>query len=325
MHGPAIGPVYAIYYPVLAAIGVPPNLVAIVILSRGSCGLSRCITHYLVGMAVSDLLVVITAVILNRIGGIYFRDSLLSTTPACSLSTVLIYATRDCSVWLTVAFTFDRFVAICCLELKTKYCTEKTAALVIATVCALSCLKNVPFYFTYQPLYKINKVPWFCDIKSSYYTLAAWKAYDWLDRILTPCLPFLLILLLNILTVRHILAASRVRRSLRGNRNGENRRDPEIVNRRKSMVLLFAISVSFLLLWMTYVVHFVYVRITDDPYFTGFNFNDQRFILQESTNMLQLFSSCTNTFIYAVTQTKFREELKNALKYLPSLVANCFK
>uniref|UniRef100_UPI00398E7463 probable G-protein coupled receptor 139 n=1 Tax=Pristiophorus japonicus TaxID=55135 RepID=UPI00398E7463 len=325
MHGPAIGPVYAIYYPVLAAVGTPSNLVAIVILSRGKCGLSICITHYLVGMAATDLLVIVSAVILNRIGGIYFRDSWVSTTPACSLSTVLVYTARDSSVWLTVAFTFDRFVAICCLELKTRYCTVKTAAVVIAAVCVLSCLKNIPFYFTYQPLYVVNRVPWFCDIKLSYYTSPVWKAYDWLDRILTPCLPFFLILLLNVVTVRHIIAANRARRGLRGNRDSENHRDVEMENRRKSIILLFAISLSFLLLWITYVVHFLYVRIIGDSYFTGFNFNDQRFVLQESTNMLQLLSSCTNTFIYAVTQTNFREELKNAVKYPLTFVANCFK
>ncbi|XP_048380814.1 uncharacterized protein LOC125449180 isoform X2 [Stegostoma tigrinum] len=75
MHGPANGPFYAIYYPVLAAVGVPANSVAIVILSRGRCGLSLCISYYLLAIAVTDFLVIITAVILNRIGGIYFSSA----------------------------------------------------------------------------------------------------------------------------------------------------------------------------------------------------------------------------------------------------------
>ncbi|XP_078425910.1 G-protein coupled receptor 15-like [Cetorhinus maximus] len=286
-------------------------MVAIIILSRGRCGLSRCITYYLVAIAVTDFLVIITAVIFNQIGGIYFRESVLSTTPGCAVSTVLVYATRDGSVWLTVAFTIDRFLAICCQSLKTRYCTEKTAVLVIGLVSALSCAKNVPFYFIYQPLYILDGVPWFCNIKSTYYTLPVWQAYDWLDRILTPFLPFLLILLLNALTVRHILAASRARRRLR---EAGSHRDPEMDNRKRSIVLLFAISLSFLLLWVTYVGHFLYVQITGEAYFTGLDFNDPQFILQETTNMLQLLSSCTNVFIYAVTQAKFREQLKNMLK-----------
>eukprot|EP00061_Rhincodon_typus_P008703 g31550.t1 len=243
----------------MTSFSVTANLMATIILSRERCGLSRCITYYLVAIAVADFLVIITAVILNRIAGIYFRDSILSTMPSCALSTVLVYATRDGSVWLTVAFTVDRFVAISCQILKTRYCTEKTASLVIGIVCALSCVKNIPFYFIYQPLYVLDGVPWFCDIKFSYYNWPVWQAYDWLDRILTPFVPFLLILLLNALIVRHILVASRARKRLRAS---ENRQDPEMVNRKKSIVLLFAISLSFLLLWVTYVGHFLYVQIT---------------------------------------------------------------
>ncbi|XP_078056424.1 putative G-protein coupled receptor 139 [Mustelus asterias] len=310
MHGPAKGLFYAICYPVLASIGAPANLLAIVILCRGRCGLSRCITYYLVAIAVSDFLVIITAVILNRIGRIYFSNSVLSTTPGCRVSALLVFATRDVSVWLTVAFTIDRFVAICCHSLKTRYCTEKTALRAIGIVCALSCVENFPYYFVYQPLYTLDGVPWFCDMKVTFYTAPAWLAYDWLDKILTPFLPFLLILLLNVLTVRLILAASRARRRLRGT---ENHGDPEMENRRRSIVLLFAISLSFLLLWVTYVGHFLYARLASAGYLTSLDFNNADYILQEAANMLQTLSSCNNVFIYAVAQNKFREELRKLL------------
>ncbi|XP_067837587.1 probable G-protein coupled receptor 139 [Heptranchias perlo] len=313
MHSPPRGLVYAIYYTVLAAVAVPVNLVAIVILSRGRCGLSRCITRYLVSMAVTDLLVIITAVILNRIPGIYFPGSFLSITPVCSLSITLIYASRDSSVWLTVAFTFDRFVAICCQKLKAKYCTERTAAVVIGTVCTLGCFFNIPWYFIHEPIYIINNVPWYCRLKDNRFTSPVWAAFHWSDRVLTPCVPFFLILLLNALTVRNILAANRARRRLRAHSNGENQSDPEMESRRKSIVLLFAISGSFILLWMTYVVQFFYERFTNNYQIQGFN--DPKFILIESANMLQLLSCCTNTFIYGVTQSKFREQLKVMVQY----------
>uniref|UniRef100_UPI00398E81F4 probable G-protein coupled receptor 139 n=1 Tax=Pristiophorus japonicus TaxID=55135 RepID=UPI00398E81F4 len=325
MHAPVTGPVFAIYYPIFAAIAVPANLVAIVILFRGRCGLSRCITQYLLSMAVTDLLVVVTAVIFNRIRGIYFPVTFLTTTPGCSTSAILTYAARDSSVWLTVAFTFDRCVAICCRKLKTKYCTEKTAVLIIGTVCMLSCAKNVPCYFIYEPLFMINNVPWYCSMKPIFYTSVGWAAFDWLDRILTPCVPFVLILLLNALTIRHILAASKARRRLRAHRNGEFHSDPEMESRKKSIVLLLSISGSFILFWMTYVINLLYVRFTKGNYFAGSDFNDPRFILQESGYMLQLLSCCTNTCIYAGTQSKFREELKNAVKYPLALITKFIK
>ncbi|XP_067895770.1 probable G-protein coupled receptor 139 [Heterodontus francisci] len=289
------------------------NSVAILILSRGKCGLSKCITHYLVAMAVADLLVVFTDVILFTVIPFHFPGTYLNTTPACSLLLVLLSAATDISVWFTVTFTFDRFVAICCQKLKTKYCTEKTVVVVITTVSVLFCLKNILWYFIYEPEYVIDNVPWGYTISPNFYTETAWVAFDSLSIILTPFLPFVLILLLNALTVRHILVASRVRRKLLDHSKSENHTDPEMENRRKSIILLFTISGSFILLWMTNVLYFLYWRINNIDDYAGPH--DPAYITEQSGYMLQLLSTCTNTCIYAVTQTKFREQLKNAIKY----------
>uniref|UniRef100_UPI00398E9B50 probable G-protein coupled receptor 139 n=1 Tax=Pristiophorus japonicus TaxID=55135 RepID=UPI00398E9B50 len=302
-----------IYYPIIAAIGIPANVVTIVILSRGKCGLSRCITRYLVTMAAADLLVIINDVILVRINDYYFPTTFLLITPMCSFGAALVHAVTDISVWLTIAFTFDRFVTICCQNLRTKYCTEKTASLVIGTVCLLFCIKNIPWFFIYVPYYIIDNVPWLCKVKPEYYTVTAWVAFGWINRCLTPLLPIFLILLLNALTVGYIMAASRVRRRLRSSKNVVNHNDPEMENRRKSIILLFAISGNFILLWMAYVIFFLLYQITNHYYFTGFN--DPMLIADSTSYMLLLLSCCTNTCIYAVTQTKFRDELKNGLTY----------
>ncbi|XP_067894302.1 probable G-protein coupled receptor 139 [Heterodontus francisci] len=302
-----------IYYPLLAVVGVLVNSLAILILSRGKCGLSRCITHYLVAMAVADLLVVFTDVILFGVIHFHFPGTYLDTTPARSLVLVLLYAATDISVWFTVAFTFDRFVTICCHKLKTKYCTEKTVTVLIMTVSVLFCLQNIPWYFVYEPEFILDNVPWGSTLSVSFYTEAAWTAFDILNIILTPFLPFVLILLLNALTVRHILVANRVRRKLLDHSKSENHTDPEMENRRKSIILIFTISGSFILLWMTTVLYFLYWQIADIFSYTGPH--DPAYIAEQSGYMLQLLSTCTNTCIYAVTQTKFREQLKNAVKY----------
>ncbi|XP_067865104.1 probable G-protein coupled receptor 139, partial [Heterodontus francisci] len=283
------------------------NLLAIVILSRGKCGLSTCTTRYLVAMAMADLPVIITEVILFQINYYYFPVSFLDITPVCSVIHALIRAATDCSVWFTVTFTFDRFVAICCQKLKTKYCTKKTAAVVLATTCILLCSKNIPIYFRYEPGVIIDNVPWFCYIKQSYYTEPGWVGFSRFDTVLTPLIPFALILLLNALTVRHILVTSRVRKGLRGQSKGENRSDPEMESRRKSVILLFTISGNFILLWLIYVLyHFGIVYHFD---------SDSNYIFKEVGWMMSNLNCCTNTFIYVVTQSKFRDQVKSAVKY----------
>ncbi|XP_059497709.1 compound eye opsin BCRH2-like [Stegostoma tigrinum] len=266
-------------------------------------------------MAVSDILVLVTSVILNRIAGIYFPYSFLSITPVCSLRTVLTSTAVDSSTWLTVTFTFDRFVVISCQKLKIKYCTKKTATCVTGIVSALCTIKSAFSYFIYEPLYTFNNVPWFCKPKLIFYLSPAWIAYDLIRCIFNPLLPFVLILLLNALTVRYILVANRARRRLRAQSHGENQNDQEIEKRRKSIVLLFAISGSFLLLYFLFFITILYVQIAKVSYFSGSDFSESTFILEENGFMFLFLCSCINPFIYAGSQNKFRVELKNGLKY----------
>ncbi|XP_067830246.1 G-protein coupled receptor daf-37-like [Heptranchias perlo] len=274
-------------------------------------------------MAIADLLVMIFDVILYGMKDIYFPYSFLNYTSVCRINLPLIYFAIDCSVWLTVTFAFDRFVAICCRNLRTKYCTDKTAATVIVTVCGLSFLENVPMWFTYEPREVIDNTSWFCKAQSSFYTSPAWIAYLWLDSILTPFAPFVLILLLNALTIRHILAANIIRKGLQGN-NGENQNDPEMRNRRKSIIFLLAISGNFVLLWMLTLMYYMCVQIADSQ-FLQTDYTDPFTIMEQTGYLLQRFSSCTNTIIYAVVQTKFREELVNTVKSPFTLIINLMK
>ncbi|XP_032871943.1 probable G-protein coupled receptor 139 [Amblyraja radiata] len=300
-----------ILYPIIAVIGVPVNLIAIVILSRGKCGLSTCTTRYLVAMAAADLIVIVAEVILRQIHSYYFPVNFLDLTAVCILRRLLRRVSTDCSVWFTVTFTFDRYVAICCQKLKTKYCTRQTAAAVLATIGVTFCLKNVPFAFPFRAGQIIDNVSWFCYYKPSYFIEPGWVGLDSFDRILTPILPFVVILLLNALTVRHIVVTSRVRKELRGQSKGDNGSDPEMESRRRSMVLLLTLSGSFILLWLTNVVDFFYYQFVK-----SYNdYNDYEDIFHEVGSLLKNLSCCTNTIIYAVTQSKFREQMISAVKY----------
>ncbi|XP_067881172.1 probable G-protein coupled receptor 139 [Heterodontus francisci] len=301
-----------IYYPALAIVGVPVNLLTIGILSRGKCGLSKCVTRYLVALAAADLLVIFLDVILRHIPIVYPEQfQFLYSIPLCNIHAILLYAATDCSVWFTVTFTFDRFVAICCQKLKRKYCSEKTAAVVLGTVIVLSCLKNIFWYFMFTGRYLLWNIPWFCDAAEHARNSRIWGTIEFLHYILTPFVPFMVILLLNAVTVRHILVSSRGRRRLRDHSSGERRKDPEMDSRRKSIILLLIISANFILLWAVLMVFSIWSRM----WYLGYQSIFLPAFLRELGFMLQLLSCCTNTAFYVVTQTQFRVQLKNVLKY----------
>ncbi|XP_067882832.1 probable G-protein coupled receptor 139 [Heterodontus francisci] len=319
----ALNDVEKIYFPILAAVGVPINMVTIVILSRGKCGLSKCVTYYLVSMAVADLLVVILDLILRQIPIVYREQfAFLHYVRVCDIHAVLLYAATDCSVWFTVTFSFDRFVAICCQKVKRKYCTQKTAAVVLGTVTVLSCLKNIFWYFLYQSTYLLSNSPWFCIVAPAESRSLAWAVTELMHHILTPFIPFILILLLNTLTVKNIIAANTARRQFRSRSSGESPMDPEMANRRKSMILLFVISGNFVLLWVVFMMCSILKRLEYISYMVTVSLPT---FVQEIGFMLQLLSCCTNTFIYAVTQRKFRQELRNGVKYPLTMMVNLIR
>ncbi|XP_062892509.1 probable G-protein coupled receptor 139 [Mobula hypostoma] len=265
-------------------------------------------------MAVADLIYVIVVIILQRINYIYLFANFLLITPACSVLLVLSLATWDCSVWLTVSFTFDRCVAICCQKLRNRYCTERTATVVIATVSAACCAQAIPPYFAVDR--------WRCVPVAEYFTSPLWKAYQVFHSITTPLIPICLIMLFNVSTVKRIIATNRIRQVLR--KSSENRTDPEVANRRKSMILLFAISANFIFLWMPNVVHSLTSQV-ENYFYTNRYLSKPTYILHQCGFMLASLSTCTNTCIYGLTQRKFREELKNGLKYLFAAMGEIYK
>ncbi|XP_062915612.1 galanin receptor 2b-like [Mobula hypostoma] len=256
-------------------------------------------------MATVDLMVVITVIIFERINYIYLFANFLLVTPACTVWHLLVIATKECSIWLMVAFTFDRYIAICCQKLRNRYCTERTATVVIITVSSACCAKAIPFYFA------VDKRR--CVAASEYLTSPLWKAYEVFDSTTTPLLSMCLILLFNVLTIKRIKAANRLRRALRNSSEYQN--DPEVANRRKSMILLFALSANFVLFWLPHAVHSMNWQL-ENYTFTDRYFNKPTYILQQCAFMLAYLNTCTNTCIYGLTQRKFREELKNGVKYL---------
>ncbi|XP_069763834.1 probable G-protein coupled receptor 139 [Narcine bancroftii] len=259
-------------------------------------------------MAAADLMVVLVAIIMQQINFIYLFAYFLFKSPLCAVILVLQLVTSHCSVWFTVAFTFDRYMAICCEKVRKQYCTERTATVVIATVAAGSVAVSVPLFISVDPRR--------CVLTDEYMISQHWATYELFIIIITPLSPIGLIALFNALTVRYITAANRVRRELRC--RGQKQKDPEVDKRRHSMILLFAISANFILLWMPQFVHSIKWQ-KENYFYTDRHFSTPIYILQQFGFMLRMLNTCTNTCIYALTQQRFREKLKSGMKYLITL------
>ncbi|XP_048379943.1 probable G-protein coupled receptor 139 [Stegostoma tigrinum] len=304
--------IQAIYYPILAIVGLTANIATIIILSQRKCGLSRWITRYLVAMSVADLLVVILDLMLRHIPIVFKKHFIfLKSVPLCNMHAVLLYTAIDCSVWFTVAFTFDRFVVVCCHKLKSKYWTERTVVAILVSLTVFSGLKNIFWYFMFTGLYRLHKEPWFCDVSKGVRFSLFWGCIEIVHYIFTPIVPFFIILLLNAFTGKYVLMNTNVRKRLWSQCKVRKVKDTELENRRRSIILLFLISANLILLWSPLLISTFWTRMNLLGYAVWLNqfWRDIGF-------MLQLLSCCTNTCIYVVTQKMFRKQLKNVLLYL---------
>ncbi|XP_059497999.1 probable G-protein coupled receptor 139 [Stegostoma tigrinum] len=314
MRKPAILLLKEIYYPLLAAACLPVNMITVFILLRRNSGLSKCISAYMVAMATADLLVTINSIIVYRILSYHFPFSFLSHTPVCKFIVYMITVSLDLTVWFTVSFTFDRFVVICCQRFKAKYCTKRTATTVLTVISVLILLKNIPVLFAYEPEQIINKIQWGCRSSSNFLGSSPGIAFVWFYSAWIAWLPFILMFVFNSLTIHRILVANRIRIGLKGHRI-ENHSNSEMENRRKSIILLFSVSISFILLWLTHSMSLVITRLSNPNYYRG-DFNNPQYVATETGDILKLLSCFLNPCIYVVTQNKFREELSNVMKSL---------
>ncbi|XP_069771698.1 probable G-protein coupled receptor 139 [Narcine bancroftii] len=274
-------------------------------------GLSKGVIRYMVTMAVADTMVCVFNVMVRNVFSYHFPNSFLAHTSTCRLTAFIQVCSLQFSIWATVSFTIDRFIAICCQQFKTKYCTTKSAAVVLTAVFVLGFLMHIPIYFMYEPNHTVGDVRWGCRTVTQYISSSAWQAYRWFSKLVTPLIPLPLMLLLNSLTVRHILLVSRARRALKRRGHSEVP-DPEMTNRRTSIILLFAISGTSIALWTPVMIIDLCFDLTST---FAVDAPKSLYLAIRIAILLMYLSSCTNTCVYALTQRRFREEVKKVIKY----------
>ncbi|XP_051864867.1 vasopressin V2 receptor-like [Pristis pectinata] len=260
-------------------------------------------------MAVSDLSVIIINVVLYEILIYRLSHTFLHRTNFLLAIVYLMIVSLELSQWYTVAFTVDRYVTMCCQKFKTKYCRVKTVRILAAVILILLSLEHIPYLFVFQPLRIIGNTSWGIEFRLEAFNSPAYVAFTRLKSFQSLFCVFGLMFLFNGLTVRHILVSSKSRRGFQNQMN-ENRRDKKMESRRNSIILLFSVSGSFMLLWLPAIVTNFIAGLA---MYSDRDYTSPAYIAAQTGALLAHLSSCTNTYIYAATQTKFREELKTLL------------
>ncbi|KAM9429313.1 putative G-protein coupled receptor 139 [Salvelinus alpinus] len=298
-----------VFYPALAIVGIPSNIVTFLIFWRRNCMLSKSSTFYLMAISIADTLVLVFIVVLEITVKFCQEEPFWSREPWCRLRDIFSYRAYNTSTWLVVVFTAERFIAIHTWTIKTKLCTPRSALAAITTILLLSHLLAIPYYWSNVSVYDHNQTRWACIYEPEGphgYVHALVGA----QTLVAYVLPFLIILTLNGLTLRQISLSNKVHVVTAADlTSGAYRVTPLLRSRkRKSVVLLVTVSMSYVLLSVTRAITQIIIRTTFVYGQDRNDYNLQINVAADIGSMLSLSNAAINTYLYACTQAKFRQK-----------------
>lgn len=294
------------------------NIVTFLILLRRNCMLSKSSSLYLMAISVADNLVLIFIVVIELSLKYHQREPFWSYEPWCNLRDIFTYGAYNASTWLVVVFTVERFIAIHTKTLKTKVCTQRYAAWTVTSVFVFSHLFAIPYYWSNASarqnkqticIYNHKALPFFI------HTLV------WLQTLQCYVILFLIILTLNGLTLRLIALSNRVHTTSHVTSEVKSKISPLLRSRkRKSVVLLVTISMSFVLLSITRAITQILLRTTHMYKIDRNNYSVGMNIAADIGTMLCLSNAAANMYLYVCTQGKFRQEFFACVRQMHSSI-----
>nr|AKQ63054.1 orphan G-protein coupled receptor 50 [Platynereis dumerilii] len=306
IYRPTISIITKYITPVWYVIGFPSNMLAFTVWvqprMRPSSG---C---YLAALAMSDVIFLILHLVFEL--QMTWDVRLLKLPVLCEVFPIFFLSSQYMSPLLVLAFTVERFIAICHPFRREKFCTTSRAIKVIIGLVILSmCIHAVQGYFW---IYRADIDE--CTIRDEMMlggTKSVWSVWSWITELLVFGLVPVVILILNILVIKEAQKLSRTEESRLCLRRGH----------KTSAATLTLLSVSFYLILTTLPVTLFYAMYLSFPEGDFFMSDDEiaadptwqrhftYFLIRTLVEELGMSHFACNFFIYVSTGKLFRREL----------------
>lgn len=282
--------------------------------------LSKSSTFYLMAISVADNLVLIFIVVLELSLKYHQQEPFWSYEPWCNLKDIFNYGAYNASTWLVVVFTVERFISIHTGKMKTKICTSRCAAWTIMTVYLFSHLFAIPYYWSNASVHKNNQTRCIYNPEAPSHFI---HTLVWFQTLQAYIFPFIIILTLNGLTLRLISLSNRVHITA-DSTSRVNKVMPLLRHRkRKSVVLLVTVSMSFVLLSVTRAITQIILRTTHMYTLDRNDYNLRINVAADTGTMLSLSNAAANMYLYVCTQSKFRQEFFACVRQVSFYCKTC--
>ena len=276
------------------------NTLAVIVL-RGSKFRSSSTSPYLVCLAISDNLYLLTGVALVPLMTFIGLKDLYITTvhiAGCVVYLFVAYCSAQVSSWMITAVTMERVGVVAMPHKSRSVFTTRKSYVVILVIIAFLAIENSHIFFAHKLIY-ISTNEKACLIKEHFEEFST-DVWPWIDAIMYTFLPFGIIMVCNIIIIFLVLKSVRERQAMTSTGNDATK-DNET---NKMTQVLLVISFFFIL---TTTPISLYLLFADPNNPERISENSIGYI---TVNFVSSLNHSCNFIMYSLSGPTFRSELK---------------
>ena len=292
--------------PILLVVGTVGNaLVVLVVLGRGAMRATTT-SIYMVALAVLDTLLLYVGLLPYWI---YFRcdvDWYSLHTSSCKALLFLLYLLVHLEAWVLVNLTMERLVAVLSPH-KVKIYFSKTNAVIGLTVTTLAIMTlDLHFLWTHSLVeYVVDRATGTtakkCADINEDVVIFMFRAWPWLDMAVASVIPFIVILVSNVIIIIRVVFKNRV-----------NKMSAKMTS---VTAMLICVSFTFLVLTLPICIYFVIMYGNIDRHSDADIDIDNANIIHAAFSILFYMNNSINFILYCVSGPRFRRELLALLRH----------
>lgn len=225
---------------------------------------------------------------------------------SCKLIAVLGYTASDFSIWLIIAVTVERYIAVCHPLKASEMCNIPRAKIVMVILLFLLFFINAHLFWTVE--IDDNKTPVKCEYGDGFELLS--EVWPWIDAALYSFLPFITIMILNCLIIRQVKKARHSRQQMQSDSLKQPNRRPSHEQSIKLTIMLLSVSFTFLVSTLPMNTFLIVKAFTEDQYLKT---SAQYSLITTIAKLLMYLNHAINFFLYCATGQKFRHQVKRIL------------
>ncbi|CAG5131823.1 unnamed protein product [Candidula unifasciata] len=313
---------WLIIAPILIIFGTIGNLICVAVMCRRNMRSSNA-SVYLIALALADTSVLYTGLLRQFIIALTGVDLRNKSNLSCKINSWIVYVALDTSVWILVAFTFERILSVFVPHKVKSYCTRMSSVLIVIGVLIgmMAINGHILYGVDLQTFRRRNNTSYFCYYVSSEYALFFGELFPWLDFSVYCCVPFFILIIGNTCIATRVFLSRRKTRkvavldikpdpklALKNTTTKRSLKATKRVERISSMTTILLILNSVFLITTTPVS--VYFIVRPKLQFQSSFYNSAVLTLVYTVvNLVMYTNNSVNFILYCVTGSRFRKEL----------------